>query len=197
MCSANTLYLTPQWQEIWWDTYGRDREMAGFYIEDPEESEGVMAIASLSRQNGVASLLGSPETFDYNDFMIRPGYEARFFPQLLERLDSQGLGRLELYSLRESSPTLQHLPDLARDNGYLVEVSEEDVAPGLDLPGSWDEYLALLSKKDRHELRRKFRRLEGLGNWRSYTVADEAEVTERLGDFLRLMRMSDPENRNT
>jgi CelD/BcsL family acetyltransferase involved in cellulose biosynthesis len=193
VCSANTLYLTPQWQEVWWDTYGRDREMAGFYIEDPEGSEGVMAIASLSRQNGVASLLGSPETFDYNDFMIRPGYEARFFPQLLERLDSQGLRRLELYSLRESSPTLQFLPDLARDNGYLVEVSEEDVAPGLDLPGSWDEYLALLSKKDRHELRRKFRRLEGLENWRSYTVTDEGEVTERLGDFLRLMRMSDPE----
>ena len=192
VCPANTLYLTPQWQEIWWDTYGQDREMAGFCIEEPEGSDSVMAIASLSRQNGVASLLGSPDTFDYNDFMIRPGYEARFFPQLLERLDSQGLGRLELYSLRESSPTLRFLPDLARQSGYQVEVSEEDVAPGLDLPGSWDDYLASLSKKDRHELRRKFRRLELLDNWRSYTVTGEVEVTERLNDFLRLMRMSDP-----
>ena len=193
VCSVDTLYLTPQWQKIWWENYGADREMAGFFIEDPDDEGSILAIASLSRQNGVASLLGSPETFDYNDFMIRPGYEAEFFPKLLRRLDSQGMARLELYSLRESSPTLEFLPDMARSSGYAVEVSQEDVAPGLDLPASWDEYLSLLSRKDRHELRRKFRRLDGLDQWRWYVLASEDEVADRLGDFLRLMRMSDPE----
>ena len=159
--------------------------MAGFFIEDPDDEGSILAIASLSRQNGVASLLGSPETFDYNDFMIRPGYEAEFFPKLLRRLDSQGMARLELYSLRESSPTLEFLPDMARSSGYAVEVSQEDVAPGLDLPASWDEYLSLLSRKDRHELRRKFRRLDGLDQWRWYVLASEDEVADRLGDFLR------------
>ena len=193
VCSVDTLYLTPQWQKIWWDNYGCGREMAGFYVEDPEDSGSVLAIASLSRRDGVASLVGSPETFDYNDFMVRPGYEAEFFPKLLRRLDSQGMARLELYSLRESSPTLKFLPGMARSSGYAVEVSEEDVAPGLDLPSTWDEYLSMLSKKDRHELRRKFRRLDGLDEWRWYVVDTEDEVVGRLDDFLRLMRMSDPE----
>ncbi len=190
VCPVNTIYLTPQWQETWWNTYGQGRQMAGFYLEG---SEGVTAIASLSRCDGVASLLGSPETFDYNDFMIRPGYEGTFFPRLLARLDEEGLETLNLYSLRESSPTLEHLPPLARREGYSVEIAEEDVAPGVDLPETWDAYLGLLSRKDRHELRRKMRRLEGLDDWRWYGVDGEEQVTEGLADFLRLMRLSDPE----
>ena len=190
VCPVDTLYLTPQWQEVWWNTYGEEREMAGFYLEG---QEGMMAIASLSRMNGVASLLGSPETFDYNDFMIRPGYEGTFFPRLLDRLDEEGLNTLELYSLRESSPTLEYLPSLAREEGYEVEITQEDVAPGVELPKTWEEYLGLLSRKDRHELRRKFRRLEGLEDWRWYSVSGEEQVTERLADFLKLMRLSDPE----
>ncbi len=190
VCPVDTLYLTPQWQEVWWNTYGEEREMAGFYLEG---QEGMMAIASLSRMNGVASLLGSPETFDYNDFMIRPGYEGTFFPRLLDRLNEEGLNTLELYSLRESSPTLEYLPSLAREEGYEVEITQEDVAPGVELPKTWEEYLGLLSRKDRHELRRKFRRLEGLEDWRWYSVSGEEQVTERLADFLKLMRLSDPE----
>jgi CelD/BcsL family acetyltransferase involved in cellulose biosynthesis len=190
VCPADTLYLTPQWQEIWWNSFGDGQEMAGFYVE---ESEEVMAIASLSRQNGVVSLLGSPDTFDYNDFMVRPGYEAAFFPQLLRRLAEAEFDTLQLYSLRESSPTLLHLPRLAEQLGYSVEVAEEDVAPGIVLPASWDDYLAVLSKKDRHELRRKFRRIEATGTWNWYCVREEKEVSDRLDDFLSLMRMSDTE----
>ena len=37
------------------------------------------------------------------------------------------------------------------------------VAARCDLPATWDEYLGTLSKKDRHELRRKLRRLESGG----------------------------------
>ncbi|MDA0733553.1 MAG: GNAT family N-acetyltransferase [Chloroflexi bacterium] len=190
VCPADTLYLTPQWQEIWWNTFGNGREMAGFYIE---ESDEVMAIASLSRQNGVVSLMGSPETFDYNDFMVRPGYESAFYPKLLQRLAETEFGTLQLYSLRESSPTLQHLPELAKQLGYSVEIAEEGVAPGIALPATWDDYLAVLNKKDRHELRRKFRRLEALDTWKWYCISEENEVSARLDDFLALMRMSDTE----
>ena len=93
----------------------------------------------------------------------------------------------------ESSPTLRHLPELARQRGYDVDVSEEDVTPGLELPDSWDQYLAGLTKKNRHELRRKFRRLEAVGNWSWYHVSDADEVALRMDDFFKLMAQSDPE----
>jgi CelD/BcsL family acetyltransferase involved in cellulose biosynthesis len=36
----------------------------------------------------------------------------------------------------------------------------QEVCPLIDLPATWEDYLALLDKKERHELRRKMRRAE-------------------------------------
>lgn len=190
MSSVNTLFLTPQWQEIWWDTFGDGRGMAGFYVRQPE---GITGIASLWRRDSTISLMGTTETFDYNDFMVRPGYESDFFDTLLRSLEDEGCDTLELFSLVENSPTLQHLPELARQRGYAVDVSEEDVTPGLDLPSSWDDYLAGLTKKNRHELRRKLRRLDTVENWRWYYLDDADQVSQRMDDFFELMAQSDPE----
>ncbi len=189
-CPVNTLFLMPQWQEIWWDAFRNGREMAGFYLRQPE---GVTAIASLSRQGHALSFMGNSETFDYNDFMIRPGGEADFFAALLSWLEREDWAALDLPSLVETSPTLEYLPDLARQRGYSVEIFPEDVTPGLALSATWEEYLAGLSKKNRHELRRKLRRLEAVADWRWYSVREPLAVADRLDDFLTLMRQSDPE----
>jgi len=186
-CPEDTIYLTPEWQETWWSSFGHDKEMIGFHVKG---GNGDIGIASLSKQQGIISLLGNSETFDYNDFIIVPGYEREFFDTLLDHLESEDFNRLELYSIRESSPTLFYLPELARDRGYIVDISEEDVVPGLELPLDWESYVASLSRKDRHELRRKFRRLESLPSWRWYIVQDESSVLSHVDEFLRLMRLS-------
>ena len=148
---ADTLFLTPQWQKVWWDTFGEGQTMCGFsYPVD----DGVVAIASLAKSGNTISFMGSQDTFDYNDFLIRLGYEEGFYQTLLESMDNQDFQNLCLFSLRDTSPTLELFPDMARKMGYTVEIEEEDVTSGIALPGTWDEYLALLNKKDRHELRR-------------------------------------------
>ena len=141
---VNTVFLTPQWQEVWWDTFGNGKKMAGFYVEDPH---GVAAIASLTRSGETLSFLGNPETVDYNDFMVRPGYESTFFDIFLGSLEQQDWDTVQLDSLVENSPTLTYLPDLARQRGYAVQVQQEDTSSGINLPDTWDEYLAGLSKK--------------------------------------------------
>ena len=184
---ANSLFLTPQWQEVWWDTLANGKDMAGFYVRT---SDGVAAIASMARCGDTFTFVGGQDTFDYNDFMVAPGYEAVFFDTLMGSLEQQGCNVLKLVSLLEDSPTLAHLPEIARGWGYSVEVEQEDVTSGIRLPGTWDEYLAVLSKKDRHELRRKFRRLESSTNWQWYCVAEPEKVAARLPDFITLMRQS-------
>ena len=183
----DTLFLSSQWQKVWWDTFGDDRTMCGFTYPT---SNGVAAIASLAKFGDTVSFMGSEDTFDYNDFLIRPGHEEGFYQTLLESMEEQDYRKLHLVSLRESSPTLELLPDMARKLGYTVEVEEEDVTSGIDLPGTWDEYLALLNKKDRHELRRKIRRMDSQTEWKWYSVTEPAEVKERLGEFITLMRQS-------
>lgn len=184
---VNSLFLTPQWQEVWWDTFGNGKGLAGFYLRTPE---GVTAIASLARHGDTLSFVGHQDTFDYNDFMVSPGFEDAFFKALLDCMDDQSCNALELVSLIETSPTLAILPEMARTHGYRVEVEQEDVTSGIHLPGTWDEYLSALSKKDRHELRRKFRRLESSTNWSWYSLVEPEEVSRRLDEFISLMRQS-------
>jgi CelD/BcsL family acetyltransferase involved in cellulose biosynthesis len=185
--TADTLFLTPQWQKVWWDTFGDGRTMVGFSY--PTNGE-VTAIASLAKSGETVSFVGSQDTFDYNDFAIKPGHEEGFYKALLKGMEEQDTRTLQLDSLRESSPTLEHLPEMARSLGYTVEVEQEDVTSGICLPGTWDEYLGMLNKKDRHELRRKLRRMESQTEWKCYSLTEPAEVADRLGNFIDLMRMS-------
>lgn len=180
--AAASIFLSPEWQGVWWDSFGGGRELCGF--------RAAGGVASLCRRGGVIGFVGSPDTFDYNDFLVRPGGEEVFYGALLEALGGWEWERLELDSLVEGSPTLAHLPDLARGRGYGVAVEYEDVTSGVALPGGWEEYLGLLSKKDRHELRRKQRRLDGQTQWRGYCLRDAGEVVGAFDDFLGLMRMS-------
>ena len=184
---ANTLFLTPQWQEVWWESFGDGKEMAGFYLGSTED---VVGIAPLARSGTTLSFVGDTDTVDYNDFMITPGNEAVFFETLLDSMEEQQCNTLNLLSLRETSPTLAYLPDLARRRGYSVVVVVEDVTSGLELPSTWDAYLTGLGKKDRHELRRKFRRLESAANWTWYGLKDAERIETRVQDFLKLMRQS-------
>jgi len=189
---ADTLFLTPQWQKVWWDTFGADRTMVGFsyFAPNGESTSGLAAIASLAKFGDTVTFVGSQDTFDYNDFPIRQGYEKEFYETLLDCLDEQGCRMLQLDSLRENSTTLELLPEMARSRGFTVEIEQEDVTSGVDLPGTWDEYLGLLNKKDRHELRRKLRRMDSQTDWKWYSVSEPAQVEERLGEFISLMRLS-------
>ena len=186
-----SIFLSPQWQEVWWDNFSGGREITGFSV--PASGGGVDALASLARMGDIIGFVGAPDTFDYNDFLVRPGFEEVFYPTLLDVLGDWDWREVRLDSLLEHSPTLAHLPDLARKRGYDVEVEYEDVTSGVCLPGAWEEYLALLSKKDRHELRRKLRRLESQTDWRWYGLTSPGEVEAIFDEFLALMRMSRPD----
>ena len=185
------LFLSPQWQEVWWKSFGGQRDMVGFHLAAANGQ--VSGIASLSKLGGDLSFIGSPDTFDYNDFLVRPGYEETFYSVVLDVLEDREWNELRLDSLIEHSPTLNYLPDLARQRGYSVEVEYEDVTSGVFLPDEWDSYLSLLGKKDRHELRRKLRRLDTQTEWRWFSVTEPEEVMGRFDDFLSLMRMSSPD----
>ena len=188
LCASDTLFTTPQWQRIWWEQFGLGLEMLLLGFEDDSRIEG---IAPLARSNGTITFAGSQDLFDYNDFLVSDQAETRFYSCLITHLEGEKWDTLRLSSLSESSPTLAHLPALARERGYVVEVQEEDVAPGLELPADWDAYLETLSKKDRHELKRKLRRLYSSDkDVRCYSVWQADEVESSLEDFFRLMRFS-------
>ncbi len=57
-----------------------------------------------------------------------------------------------------ASPTVPQWKRTRRRRGWKAECQSLQICPVLALPRSWEEYLAGLDKKDRHEIRRKLRR---------------------------------------
>lgn len=81
---------------------------------------------------------------------------------------SQPWDVVDLRRLRGDDPALAALEAAFRgsaaEHGWQVTREREDVCPVVNVAGAdWDEYLATLDKKDRHEIRRKWRRAEAAG----------------------------------
>jgi CelD/BcsL family acetyltransferase involved in cellulose biosynthesis len=78
---------------------------------------------------------------------------------------------VDLRRLRDDDPALPALERAFRaraaEHGWDVHREREDVCPVLTFATQdWDEYLATLPKKARHEIRRKIRRAEAAGDLR-------------------------------
>lgn len=207
---ANTIFVTPWWQRLWWERYGSrgngDNGNGGGELQiiavrrgggnsgGGEDGNGeLLGIAPLMTDGGDLSFLGDTDLFDYHDFLVRDGCETEFYGAMWASALRMDWDTMRLKSLRESSAALRLLPELAAEQGYKTEISEEDVSPFKTLQPSWDEYLSSLRKKDRHELRRKLRRLENSAAVNQYAYADADEIAAAMPDFFRLMRASSPD----
>ena len=190
-CCTNNIFLTPWWQRVWWRRFGEESELRILSVRD---DGAVLGIAPLMLSDDrTLRFLGGSDLFDYHDFLVTKGNELSFFGALLDYLSTTDWNAIDLRSVPEGSPTIDYLPSLAEQRGYTVEVSEEDVTPRALLPPTWDEYVAHLSKKNRHELRRKLRRLEKEGVNRQYICDGPEALPECMQDFFRLHRASSPE----
>lgn len=186
-----SVFILPAWLKTWWQHFGAKAEL---YLRAIRHGEKIIGIAPLMVNEGKASFIGSTDICDYLDFIVTPGMERHFFSVLLEDLRYNGINHLDLRSLRTDSTALTFLAPLARERNCEVLYHEEGVSVELDLPSTWDEYLAMLDRKQRHEVRRKLRRLWAAGNidYRCHEVSQEA-VADLMNTFLKLFSLSRPE----
>jgi len=181
----DSVFVLPRWLKVWWQAFGGDFEL---YLFEVKEDKNIIGIAPLQVKEGKASFIGSADVCDYMDFVVAPGRELEFFTAVLDKLKKDGIKELFLESLRHDSKVLTCLVDLAKDKGYEVTLTRENVSLDLDLPSTWEEYLRTLSPKQRRETGRRFRRLEEEGDI-NYRVIENAEP-KVLEIFFKLMRVS-------
>jgi len=181
----DSVFVLPRWLKAWWQAFGEDFEL---YLFEVKQGKNIIGIAPLMVKEGKASFIGSADVCDYMDFVVAPGKEHAFFTAVLDKLKKDGIKELHLDSLRHDSTVMTCLVDLAKDKGYEVTVTRENVSLDLDLPSTWEEYLRTLSPKQRRETGRRFRRLEEEGDI-TYRTVENAEP-EILDNFFKLMRVS-------
>ena len=204
-------FLRHEYLAAWWQTLGGGEWPRGaLYVITGRQANGSLAgIAPLfltENKDGLPALmlLGSIEISDYLDLLARPEHLPAFLDALLEHLagpDAPAWQVLDWYNLLDSSPTLPALAEASARRGWTLAQEPLQHCPYIPLPGDWEQYLTeQVDKKQRHEIRRKLRRIEEL-NARSdlahqpvrwYIVQDEATLDAEIADFLGLMA-NDPE----
>lgn len=187
----NHIFATPQWAETWWRSFGPGKEL---HILTAIDDDGLAGVAPLyvREQNGrrYVRLVGGIDVTDYTDIVARAGAEQAVLEQALAYLDGIAWDELDLHNVPEQSATLAFFRSLAEQPAWDVSIDIEDVCPRLvALPGDWETYVACLEKKDRHELRRKLRRLEGAAPPVESTCRIE-NLEQAVDEFVRLHRLS-------
>jgi CelD/BcsL family acetyltransferase involved in cellulose biosynthesis len=177
------LFVLPPWLDVWWRIFGKEWKP---YPMAVREGGNLIGIAPLMIQGERACVIGSPDVCDYVDFVFAPGRAKDVLRRILHHLKQQGISLLDLGPLRGDASLLKDMTPVADTLGYEVTIHPEDVILELELPATWDGFLQSLNGKQRHEIRRKIRRLYEAGQI-NYLVVEEAEqVKKKVDIFLAL-----------
>jgi len=215
--ASDVVFLTWQWQRVWWKHFGASdnctlhllviRDERGalqgiaplFVASEPlppfrEYTRGVERPVGQGEPQRLVRFVGGIEVADYLDVIAAtddlPSVWSAIFDYLFEHRSEWDA--IDLHSLPAWSPSRDIFANLAQERGLEVSILAEDVCPVVELPSDFDAYLMGLRKKDRHELRRKIRKLEGRDDVRWYLVPPrDAEAVQHAVDlFLDLHRKS-------
>ncbi len=186
-----TPFLTWEWQESWWAVFSSSHRPRTLLLSHEGEVVGIAPLCVSLQREGTLQFAGGENLSDQLGLLARPGFEEQVAEAVVAWAIASGALELDLHFLRDWGWELPALERAVERRGLTLEVHPEEVSPAIDLPPSFDEYLALrLGKKDRHELRRKMRRLEQeRPGWR-LTGPEELGLEPALTAFLRLLRAS-------
>lgn len=184
-------FLTHEWILTWWECFSRGCSLEILLFHD--ERENLVGIAPLMFQEKILRFIASREVSDYCDF-ISTGSSEGFYKRLMDYITNEikGVKKIELMNINSLSATLNCLPHLAEKHGFLCSSKEMDVTPLLELPSTYERYMKSLSRKKRHELSRKLRRMESLKGFTIKKITETDEMPSAIESFIDLHRRSGP-----
>ena len=195
-------FLEFWYQQTWWRTLGGgewSRESSRLQLIIARQSGELVGAAPLFYSEKPGSppalrFIGQVEVSDYLDFLCPLPDLHAFIAGLLDFISSEPgmLSRdLDLANFQDASPSVLILRDLCEQRNLKYSSEVLQPSPYIPLQSSWDEYLASISKKQRHEIRRKTRNAEARYDTDWYFVTAEHDVPAEVQAFIEMMR-NDP-----
>jgi CelD/BcsL family acetyltransferase involved in cellulose biosynthesis len=183
------------YQRTWWRCLGNDNLVIMVFRNEDGQLVGLAPLYGSTNQAGQRELsfVGCVDISDYLDLLVDRNHVEAVHQALLDCLgrdDGPAWDKLYLCSLTQHSVTHTKLAEAARARGWQATVQQQDVCPVIVLPSSWDDYLADLDKKQRHEIRRKIRKIEREAETRWYVIDSLEGLAEAMDVFIRLHQQS-------
>lgn len=191
--ASHVPFLRHEYLASWWSTLGGGEWDQGTLaiLVDRNGNGALSAIAPLFIYQDRVMFLGSHEISDYLDFIASPEQLPSFISALFSYIQGGNFPdwqELDLYNLREKSPSLSILKDAAHQSGYTIKQEVIQPAPFLNLPGSWEDYLDTLKDRYRREIEKKILNADQYFlpvSW--YIVEEENSLDAEMDAFLDLM----------
>jgi hypothetical protein len=152
---------------------------------------------------GMKKVLNGQELTDYGDIFLSKNllqttnYQLltnQVWQAILNWFKENGFKNIQLDNIRDDSETFQFFSNIRVDPlSISVNREEQEVAPFINLPNTWDAYTSQLEYHNRRELRRKMNRLERdlSGKYKFVTVDN---ITEKhFAEFIQLVQLSEDE----
>ena len=190
---AGTIFHTPDFLKLYWEEFGEEPEHLLLAFGENDDGTQVSA-AAFELIGDTLRFLGGTEVTDYmgpvGSQETRAGFAHGLWAGLLARDDWR---EADLRGLAEDSAWLSELREAAVGHGLPVQETEDQngVAPFLELPPTWDDYLAQIPSKLRHEIRRKAKKLEAETGPYTVEIATDETLLPFLDRFVELHRMSE------
>ena len=177
------VFVLPSWMSVWIQVFGQGQEL---FIRTVRQDKNIIGVAPLMLREGIARFIGDTSVCDYQDFITAPGHEADFCGALLDDVKENNIRELDLGHVRPDAAVMTVLKPLAESRDCRVVCAQEAVSYEMGLPATFDEYIESLSTKQRHEVRRKLRRIYETGETEFRMVTDSASVPAVMEGFFRM-----------
>jgi CelD/BcsL family acetyltransferase involved in cellulose biosynthesis len=156
------VFSTPEWNRLWWEEFGADKELLVLEMMRGEDTAAIVPLyRKIQEGRKILRFVGGIDLTDYLGPICAPEDLEDAARGLLEWLDGGGVewDEFDAHNLPVPFGFAELLVDWCDRMGFDFALDQEETSAVLVLADDWDAYLASLSSKNRHELKRKRRRL--------------------------------------
>ena len=192
---AGDILCSYDWCEVWWKYFSRWRQLEIHTLHDGPRLVAVLPLFRETIRPGgvrlrVVWVVGCDYTVHTVGLAIEPAYAEGFTQMVLDRLGQNGPWDIfQIHSLRSYAAVCEKVGEACANHTDVqtVIIGRRDIwCTLLDLPGTYEAFLASLSGNARNDTRRRERRLREHHQVEVETVVRPEQVQPAMDALIRL-----------
>jgi len=158
-----SIFTTPEWHRLWWEEFSVGKDL---FVLTMTRDDEIVAIVPLYRKEDagrkVLRFVGGIDLTDYLGPICAAEDRLDVADALVDWLLSTDVewDEFDAHNMPVPFGFAEFLVERADHAELSFALDQEETSAILKLPSDWDSYLASLNSKERHELKRKQRRIE-------------------------------------
>lgn len=185
------IFATPEWHRVWWQEFGAGKELLLLSMHRDAEVAAFVPLYK-KREDGreVLRFIGGIDLTDYLGPICSLDDRDDVADALTSWLASTDTtwDELDAHNMPVPLGFAEFLVESADRRGFNFALEQEETSAIVVLPDDWDDYLGSLDSKERHELKRKRRRLGRDYPDATFRTATEETLERDLKSFFEMHR---------